>query len=370
MTMITIEGEIKNLTRVWLAVIASLCYCRFISARLPRGKWRLISLVPIFYVFIIIPLYTTCAFSTAVTAFFIAWLANFKLLLFCLRSGPYCNWPPQNLSPFSLPWLPSHSRLSPNTTPQLPKSPRNCLSSYLATEIPISAVLISILYDYKEYIHPHIVLVAYCCLFFLLIDNIIELSSLLVHALLGQELEPPSDEPYLSTSIQEFWGRRWNLTVNSMLRQTVYKPVRSAAAPVAGRDWAALPAVLVAFLVSGLMHELIVWYVTRARPWWEMTMYFVVQGICIVAEFGFKVALSEKKWRRLPWLVSWLLTVGFVVGTSFWLFFPPLTIKERCGYEGNWRITICSGGCEGEAEGTWLHMGNRWGWSSIATKFN
>ncbi|KAI3456862.1 hypothetical protein Pfo_013525 [Paulownia fortunei] len=351
----TMEGEIKNLTRVSVAVIASLCYCHFISARLPKGKWRLISLVPIFYVFTILPLYTTSAFFTAVTAFFITWLANFKLLLFASDQGPLASEPPKSLPIFiSMAALPF--KIKPKNDDPTPKKSKK-LPLYLATEIPISAVLISILYDYKEYIHPHIVLVIYCCLVFLLIEILVELSSLLVRALLGLELEPPSDEPYLSASLQEFWGRRWNLTVNSILRQTVYKPVRSVAAAVLGRDWAALPAVLAAFLVSGLMHELLFWYITRATPSWEMTMFFVVQGVCVVVEFGLKVALAEKKWR-LPWFVSGPLTVGFVVWTSFWLFFPPL-MRNGADLRVIEEFRFVGEVVKEKLMEFWLHMGQR-----------
>ncbi|KAG8386067.1 hypothetical protein BUALT_Bualt03G0110400 [Buddleja alternifolia] len=312
------EGEIKNLAGVWLAVIASLCYCHLISARLPKGKWRLISIIPIIYVFAILPLYLTSAFFTAVIAFFITWLANFKLLLFAFDQRPLSSNPPKSLPIFvAMAALPL--KLKPKTEAPTPKRPKKLLPLYLATEIPISAILISLVYDYKQYIHPHLLMAVYCCLTFLLIEILVQLSSLLVRALtLGLELEPPSDEPYLSTSLQEFWGRRWNLTVTSTLRETVYKPVRSAATAALGRHSAALVGVVAAFLVSGLMHELLFWYVTKATPSWEMTMFFVVHGVCVVVEF------ELKKKRRLPWYLSGPLTVGFVAATSFWLFFPPL----------------------------------------------
>lgn len=351
------EGEIKNLTSVWLAVIASLCYCRLISARLPKGKWRLISLVPIFYLFTILPLYITSAFFTAVTAFFITWLANFKLLLFAFDQGPIASEPPKSLPIFiAMAALPF--KIKPqNDAPTAKKSKK--LPLYLATEIPISAVLISLLYDSKEYIHPHIVLVAYCCLVFLMIEILVELSSLLMHGLLGLELEPPSDEPYLSASLQEFWGRRWNLTVNSILRETVYRPVRSAAATVLGRDLAAVPGLLAAFVVSGLMHELLFWYVTRATPSWETTMFFVVQGACVVLEFGMKVALADNKWR-LPWFVTGPLTVGFVVTTSFWLFFPPL-MRNGADVRVIEEFRFAGEVVKEKLKQVWLHMGHKWG---------
>ncbi|KAG6414387.1 hypothetical protein SASPL_127109 [Salvia splendens] len=58
--------------------------------------------------------------------------------------------------------------------------------------------------------------------------------------------------------------------------------------------------VLASFVVSGVMHELLFWYLTPgARLTWEMTRFFVLHGVCVVA-------------------------VAFVIGT---LFFPPVTWK-------------------------------------------
>ncbi|KAA8527024.1 hypothetical protein F0562_008747 [Nyssa sinensis] len=153
-------------------------------------------------------------------------------------------------------------------------------------------------------------------------DLLVALSSALVRVLIGLELERPSDEPYFATSLQDFWGRRWNLAVTNILRHTVYKPVRSASAAVIGSKWAPLLAVLTSFLVSGLMHELLFYFVTGATPTWEMTSFFVLHGVCVVVEMGVKRALTDR-WR-LHWAVSGPLTVGFVMVTSFWLFFPPI----------------------------------------------
>ncbi|KAL3508429.1 hypothetical protein ACH5RR_027830 [Cinchona calisaya] len=140
--------------------------------------------------------------------------------------------------------------------------------------------------------------------------------------MVGLELEAPSDEPYVASSLQDFWGKRWNLTVTNTLRHTVYKPVRSVSAVFLGNQLAPLPAALATFLVSGLMHELLFYYVTRSKPTWEMTLFFILHGLCVVFEFGIKIGLKGK--LELPWFVSGPLTVGFVILTSFWLFFPPV----------------------------------------------
>ncbi|KAK4484784.1 hypothetical protein RD792_007378 [Penstemon davidsonii] len=99
---------------------------------------------------------------------------------------------------------------------------------------------------------------------------------------------------------------------SSLVHETIYKPVR----PVLGRDWA----IVMGFLVSGLMHELLLWYVTRVVPTWETTTCFFVQGVSVVVELRLKLVSG---WR-LPWFVSGPLTLGFVVGMHFWLFLPPI----------------------------------------------
>ncbi|XP_057765553.1 probable long-chain-alcohol O-fatty-acyltransferase 5 [Salvia miltiorrhiza] len=314
------EEEIKNVSCVWLAVIGAFCYCRLVSSRLSIPKWRLISIAPVLCLLAVAPLcIRSSAFITALTAFFITWLATFKLLLFAFDLGPLASNPPKSLPVFvALAALPF--RLKPPATAKKSKK----LPLNLATEIPISAVLISALFEYKEKMHPFLVLVAYCCLVFLMIEILVEMSSKLVRAVVGMELEPPSDEPYLSASLQEFWGRRWNLTVNSILREAVFGPVRRATAGAVGGETAALMGVLASFVVSGLMHELLFWYVAPGTPpSWEMTMFFVLHGVCVVAEIGIKKRLGKRKWR-LPWFVTGPLTVCFVMGTSFWLFFPPV----------------------------------------------
>lgn len=162
----------------------------------------------------------------------------------------------------------------------------------------------------------------YCLSLYLFIEVVLGFSNVIVKWGFGIELERPSDEPYLSTSVGEFWGRRWNLLVSSSLRCSVFLPVRSAVIGVVGRRRSAVVAVFATFLVSGLMHELLFWYVTRAPPSWEVTGFFVFHGVCVLVEFWLKTAV-EWKWR-LHWVVSGPLTAAFVVVTSAWLFYPPL----------------------------------------------
>lgn len=81
-------------------------------------------------------------------------------------------------------------------------------------------------YDYKPNLHPYVLLGLYHCHSYLAIEIILSLAASPARLILGLRLEPQfNNEPYLATSLQDFWGRRWNLATVSILHSTVYEPV-------------------------------------------------------------------------------------------------------------------------------------------------
>ncbi|KAJ6779053.1 LONG-CHAIN-ALCOHOL O-FATTY-ACYLTRANSFERASE 3-RELATED [Salix koriyanagi] len=80
----------------------------------------------------------------------------------------------------------------------------------------------------------------------------------MVRILSGLELEPQFNDPYLSTSLQDFWGRRWNLMC------------------------------------------------------------------ALTVEIALKKAVNGR-WQ-FPRPMQTILTIGFVIATGFWLFFPPFVV--------------------------------------------
>jgi hypothetical protein len=66
--------------------------------------------------------------------------------------------------------------------------------------------------------------------------------------------------------------------VTRILHPTAYKPMVKACSHVVGRKWAPLPAVIVTFAVSALMHKLIFYYLTHEKGAWEALEHV---GICI-----------------------------------------------------------------------------------------
>lgn len=81
-------------------------------------------------------------------------------------------------------------------------------------------------------------------------------------------------------------------------------------------------AIFVTFVVSGIMHELMFFYVIRVPPTWEVTWFFVLQGTCMAVEVAVKKAVKGR--LQLHRVVSGLLTIGFLLVTGAWLFFAQL----------------------------------------------
>ncbi|RLM64259.1 hypothetical protein C2845_PM16G10120 [Panicum miliaceum] len=125
------------------------------------------------------------------------------------------------------------------------------------------------------------------------------------------KVRPAFVRPYLATSLRDLWGRRWNLPASTVLRAAVYEPVRARAGKEAG--------ILAAFLVSGVMHEVLVYYFTLRRPTGEMAAYFLLHGACRVAEEWCARRWAARGWPAPPRPVATLLVWVFVVGTSSWL---------------------------------------------------
>ncbi|KOM46573.1 hypothetical protein LR48_Vigan07g027700 [Vigna angularis] len=309
------EGEMKNMIKVCVSVLISLSYCYFISSKLPKGMLRFLSLSPVSYQFSMLPLQFTTVLPTGVTALFITWLTNSKLLLFAFDLGPLPSNSNSLLRFISFAYLPIRQTLKTKSNSKLTSHP---------IFLPIKAFLFLLfLLPIKQKLHPALVLSSYCAIVYLLVDIVIGLCNILVDATFAVELQLPSDDPYLSTSLRDFWGRRWNLVVTHTLRHSVHNPVRSLLTnTVLGPRWASVFGVMVSFLVSGLMHELLFYYITRVSPTWEVTSFFLLHGVCVVAEFGAVKLLGHK--CRLHWAVAGPITVGFVITTAAWLFFLPL----------------------------------------------
>ncbi|KAH6764407.1 hypothetical protein C2S52_013353 [Perilla frutescens var. hirtella] len=94
------DPEIQTFTKIWLIAAASLIFCHQIASRIPSGAARLLSLLPIIYLFTTLPLGLSSVHLGGPTIFYLVWLGNFKLLLFSFGQAPLSTTPPLSLLHF------------------------------------------------------------------------------------------------------------------------------------------------------------------------------------------------------------------------------------------------------------------------------
>ncbi|KAG7565346.1 Wax synthase domain [Arabidopsis suecica] len=311
--------------KAWSLVIISLCYTFFIAKLVPKGIKRLILFFPVILIFFIVPFLISSIHILGITAFFIAWLANFKLVLFALGRGPLSS----NPKPLSLPIFLAVSCLPIKIQPR-PKPPNSHSHGgsregpLIYTIMAVFLVLLIKVYEYSTKLPERVVMTLYAIHIYIALELILAATAAVVRAMSDLELEPQFNKPYLATSLQDFWGRRWNLMVTGILRPTVYEPSLQLFS-VLGPNYSQVPAAFGTFVVSGVMHELIFFYMGRLRPDWKMMWFFLLNGFCTTVEIAIKKAI-DGRWR-FPKAISRVLTLGFVMATTLWLFMPEF---NRC----------------------------------------
>ncbi|PUZ55568.1 hypothetical protein GQ55_5G222900 [Panicum hallii var. hallii] len=311
----TMESELRALA--WAALLTPACaaYARFAARRLRPGLPRLAALFPTFPVFAYLP----CTFASLhlrlFSTFFHTWLAINKLVLLALDRGPL--HPGLPLLPFVLcAGLPIKVRLVQSrqtASKQQPPPPPPPVAEFLRP-CARSALLLGFLaaaYPYTGWLPLYALHYLYCIQIFLTLDLVLSSVALASAAVLGASMERHFSAPLAVTSLNDFWGRQWNLMAVDLLRASAYEPVRAR--------WGRDAGVLAAFLMSGLLHELLYWYMTLRRPTGEMLLFFMFQAASQIAE---RWARAAGLWRP-PKAAAYLLVTVFMVVTVSEMFFGP-----------------------------------------------
>ena len=126
---------------------------------------------------------------------------------------------------------------------------------------------------------------------------------------LGVQAKPIMSAPLRSTSLGEFWGKRWNLGFRQLAHELIFHPLhRTLGAGTAG---------FLVFVVSGLIHDLVI-SLPAGAGYGLPTSYFLLQGVGMTvehSEFGRRIGLGRG-------VLGWFFMVALVAGPVFWLFHP------------------------------------------------
>jgi hypothetical protein len=138
----------------------------------------------------------------------------------------------------------------------------------------------------------------------------------------GIDVEPIMNAPLRSKTISEFWGRRWNSAFNRLAFEFISRPIarhfrgRSSCDTALGSPtistlhFGRAIATLTAFLVSGLIHELVI-SLPAGAGYGVPIAYFLLQGIGILFE------------RAFPQIRGRIFIILITAVPAFWLFHPP-----------------------------------------------
>ena len=126
---------------------------------------------------------------------------------------------------------------------------------------------------------------------------------------LGVQAKPIMSAPLRSTSLGEFWGKRWNLGFRQLAHELIFHALhRTLGAGTAG---------FLVFVVSGLIHDLVI-SLPAGAGYGLPTSYFLLQGVGMTvehSEFGRRIGLGRG-------VLGWFFMVALVAGPVFWLFHP------------------------------------------------
>jgi hypothetical protein len=127
----------------------------------------------------------------------------------------------------------------------------------------------------------------------------------------GVHAEPLMHAPLLATSLADFWGRRWNTAFHELVHRFTFRPLRRAAG--------ARGATLVVFLLSGLVHELVISVPARGG-YGGPTVYFLIHGFAVLVEhsaLGRRAGLGGGWSGRVFTLVVAAAPVGLLFHAPF-----------------------------------------------------
>ena len=127
----------------------------------------------------------------------------------------------------------------------------------------------------------------------------------------GMPARPLMNRPLASTSLAEFWGRRWNTAFRDLTHRFLFRPC----AWWFGPRWG----VVAGFLFSGAVHDLVISVPARGG-YGGPTAFFAIQGVAMVIErsaFGRRRGLGSGWPGRLFTLAVLIAPVGLLFHRPF-----------------------------------------------------
>ncbi|MCO5613045.1 hypothetical protein L7F22_067319 [Adiantum nelumboides] len=203
---------------LFIAAVAGLAVAHRVVLRLPIGVPRLLFILPILPIFFMLPWTIPIYHLRAILSFIFLWTVPSKLLLLCWDAG--IDYPSSGFLYFAtIIMMPIRVR-GRKAEKQTPCSTQKTQFWWQF----IAVIVILNIYSYRNGLPLWAIYVLYTCHMYLGLELMLGGLAKLATACFGVESDPQFNNPFMSASLSEFWGRRWNLVVTTILRSTVYNP--------------------------------------------------------------------------------------------------------------------------------------------------
>ena len=127
----------------------------------------------------------------------------------------------------------------------------------------------------------------------------------------GVRARPLMNRPLASTSLSEFWGRRWNTAFRDLTHRFLFRPLTSCLGPRLG--------VFAGFIFSGALHDLVI-SIPAQGGYGGPTTFFAIQGGAMMIErsaFGRRIGLGSGLSGRLFVLLVLIVPLGLLFHRPF-----------------------------------------------------
>ncbi|KAL4439034.1 hypothetical protein ABPG77_006971 [Micractinium sp. CCAP 211/92] len=297
-----------------LLTLAAAAYMDALGARLPPGGRRLAAALPVLAAFFAAPLLydrVTEPASTVVAINF-PWLSNLTVVSWAMGRGALAQTRPL-AGTFA--FLLAGAAIPADATSARPGAapPPAHRSSLLRVGFKLVLLLGAVCAFECWHLPGPISSGLQSVTLYLFISSALEGAALVAWLLSGLPAAPQFDLPMLSSSLGDFWGRRWNTVAGIKHRQAVFEPICEGFVAKPGGSkrrpshLRRALAVCATFAVSGVVHEMGYFYMTgRLSGRWML--FFSLQGPLLVIEAQLAAA-ARRAGLRVPRPLAILATL-------------------------------------------------------------
>jgi alginate O-acetyltransferase complex protein AlgI len=140
--------------------------------------------------------------------------------------------------------------------------------------------------------------------------------------LLGVDVRELFKSPYKSKSLKEFWGKRWNIAFSEMTALIAYRPLKEKISPS--------KAMIVSFLLSGLLHEIAISFPVNSGFGLPM-IYFSIHA-CLIHIEGispFVIKIIRHPVLSHVWVFVWLIVPMPLLFHADFVQFVLIPLREK-----------------------------------------